>query len=110
MSQPQEPILVIAYNDSSRNVLAAEIEKNNLRATPCSSFAEAEEMALHSCYSGLLIDLPAIVKAKGEEKIIACTLASFFSIPLRVQNHRLHAGTHDPGWRCPPGQQPAGLS
>lgn len=84
MPHPQEPILVIAYNGSSRNVLTAEIEKNDLRAAPCSTFAEAEELALYGCYSGLLIDLPAIVKAKGEEKIIACTLASFFPT-LRVR-------------------------
>lgn len=84
MPHPEEPILVIAYNDSSRNVLTAEIEKNDFRAAPCSTFAEAEELALYGCYSGLLIDLPAIVKAKGEEKIVACTLAGFFPT-LRVR-------------------------
>lgn len=84
MSLPQEPILVIAYNDDSRSILLKEVTQNGLTAAACSTFAEAEGLALHGCYSGLLIDLPAIVKAKGEEKIIACTLASFFPT-LRVR-------------------------
>lgn len=84
MSLPQEPILVIAYNDASRSIMAKEVAQNGLSAVTCSTFAEAEELALQGSYCGLLIDLPAIVKAKGEEKIIACTLASFFPT-LRVR-------------------------
>lgn len=84
MPHTQEPILVIAYNDCSRTVLAEELAKNGIPAIPCETFGEAEELALTNCYSGLLIDLPAIVKAKGDEKVIACTLASFFPT-LRVR-------------------------
>lgn len=84
MSPPSEAILVIAYNDGSRAMLTAALTKCGATAACCTTFAEAETLALATSYSGLLIDLPAIVKAKGEEKVIACTLASFFPT-LRVR-------------------------
>ncbi|CAH2030871.1 PilZ domain-containing protein [Trichlorobacter ammonificans] len=84
MPSPPEAILVIAYNDDSRSILTAALTKCGAASAACATFAAAEELALSTCYSGLLIDLPAIVKAKGEEKIIACTLASFFPT-LRVR-------------------------
>jgi hypothetical protein len=53
-------------------------------AVACSSFCEAENLALKGLYSGILVDLPSIIKSKGEEKIVAYTLANFFPT-LRVR-------------------------
>jgi Tfp pilus assembly protein PilZ len=51
---------------------------------PCSTFCEAEDLALKGLYNGLLVDLPSIIKSKGKEKIVAYTLANFFPT-LRVR-------------------------
>ena len=77
-------ILVISYTDETRAALTAVLNKSGAIAAPCSSFCEAENLALDGLYSGILVDLPSIVKSKGEEKIVACTLANFFPI-LRVR-------------------------
>lgn len=39
---------------------------------------------MQGLYSGILVDLPSIIKAKGEEKIVAYTLTNFFPT-LRVR-------------------------
>lgn len=80
----QYPILVISYIDETRAALAAILQKNGVAAASCTTFCEAENMALQGLYSGILVDLPSIIKSKGEEKIVAYTLANFFPT-LRVR-------------------------
>lgn len=84
MTLPPYPILVISYVDESRTLLTAVLEGLGVAAVPCASFCEAENMALKELYSGMLVDLPSIIKSKGEEKIVAYTLANFFPT-LRVR-------------------------
>ena len=79
------PILVVSYADDIRATLALVLSNNEIAAAACSTFCEAENMALQGLYSGMLVDLASIVKAKGEEKIVAYTLASFFPT-LRVRS------------------------
>jgi len=50
----------------------------------CESFLEAEDVAREGVYNGILVDLQSIVKAKGDEKIIACSLTGFYPT-LRVR-------------------------
>ncbi|OGU15237.1 MAG: hypothetical protein A2076_16090 [Geobacteraceae bacterium GWC2_53_11] len=84
MSVPQSPILVVSYIDEIRAALTGVASRTGAAIVPCSSFCEAENLALKGLYSGLLIDLPSIIKSKGEEKIVAYTLANFFPT-LRVR-------------------------
>lgn len=78
MPLPPYPILVISYTDVARSALTATLESSNTPSVACSTFCEAEELALQGLYSGILVDLPSIIKAKGEEKIVAYTLTNFF--------------------------------
>lgn len=78
------PILVVSVNDDTRAALAASLAPFNVDLVPCSSFLDAENLALKGMYCGILVDLPSIVKAKGEEKIVACSLSGFFPT-LRVR-------------------------
>ena len=42
------------------------------------------------CFSGILVDLPSIIKAKGEEKIVAYSLTNFFpTLRVRVMGSML---------------------
>jgi hypothetical protein len=84
MPSPPYPILVISYVDETRAALTDVLNKAGAAAAPCVSFCEAENLALNGFYSGILVDLPSIIKSKGEEKIVAYTLANFFPI-LRVR-------------------------
>jgi Tfp pilus assembly protein PilZ len=84
MPLPPHPILVVSYVDEAREALTAFLDKTGAVAVPCASFSDAENAALKGMYSGMLVDLPSIIKSKGEEKIIACTLANFFPT-LRVR-------------------------
>jgi Tfp pilus assembly protein PilZ len=84
MPLPPYPILVVSYVDETRAALTAVLNKTGAGAIPCSSFCDAENLALNGFYSGILVDLPSIIKSKGEEKIVAYTLANFFPT-LRVR-------------------------
>jgi Tfp pilus assembly protein PilZ len=84
MPLPQHPILVVSYVDETRSALTDVLNKAGAAAVPCVNFCEAENHALNGFYSGILVDLPSIIKSKGEEKIVAYTLANFFPI-LRVR-------------------------
>ena len=84
MTLPPHPILVVSYVDETRAALAAVLNKTGAAAVPCTNFCEAENLALNGFYSGILVDLPSIIKSKGEEKIVAYTLANFFPT-LRVR-------------------------
>lgn len=84
MTLPSHPILVVSYTQDTLAALTATLGKNGAAAAPCTTFCEAENLALEGLYSGLLVDLPSIIKSKGEEKIVACTLANFFPT-LRVR-------------------------
>lgn len=77
-------ILVVSYNSASRAALVSSLNGYDVSATVCTTFLEAEEHSLQGLYNGLLVDLPSMVKAKGEEKIVAYTLANFFPT-LRVR-------------------------
>ena len=78
------PILVVSYVDETRAALAAFLDKAGAVAVPCASFCEAEDIAITGLFSGMLVDLPSIIKSKGEEKVVAYTLANFFPT-LRVR-------------------------
>ncbi|OHB32155.1 MAG: hypothetical protein A2X79_05610 [Desulfuromonadaceae bacterium GWB2_53_15] len=78
------PILVVSYNDDTRSALTTALINNNVDAISCANFCEAENLALQGLYNGLVVDLPTIIKSKGEEKIVAYTLANCFPT-LRVR-------------------------
>lgn len=84
MPLPPYPILVVSYDDGTRAALTAFLDKAGVAAVPCASFCEAENIAIKGLYSGMLVDLPSIIKSKGEEKIVAYTMANFFPT-LRVR-------------------------
>ncbi|MSN25064.1 MAG: hypothetical protein GJV46_04260 [Geobacter sp.] len=84
MPLPTHPILVVSYSDDTRAALAAQLSSFNAASVACSSFCQAEELALRGFYSGLLTDVSSIVRSKGEEKNVAYTLANFFPT-LRVR-------------------------
>jgi len=84
MPMPPYPILVIFYSDETRGALTESLFRTGATAIPCSNFCEAENLALNGLYGGMLVDLPSIIKSKGEEKIVAYTLANHFPT-LRVR-------------------------
>jgi Tfp pilus assembly protein PilZ len=77
MPLPPHPILVVSYFDDTRKSLTTILDNLGAATEPCSTFCEAENLALNGLYSGLLVDLPSMIKSKGEEKIVAYTLANF---------------------------------
>ncbi|TSK06582.1 MAG: PilZ domain-containing protein [Geobacter sp.] len=78
-------VLAIAYDDQSRAALAANPVAYGSCAVPCASFREAQEHALVRSFSGILVDLVTMVKAKDEEKVIAHTLTELYPT-LRVKS------------------------
>lgn len=78
------PIFVISVSDDTRAALVTSLKAFDVELVQCATFLEAEDLALKGLYSGILVDLPSIVKAKGEEKIVACSLTGFFPT-LRVR-------------------------
>ncbi len=84
MPLPDHPILVVSYIDETRTALVSILETAGVAAVPCANFCEAENFALKELFSGVLMDLTSIIKSKGEEKIVAYTLANFFPT-LRVR-------------------------
>lgn len=78
------PILVIAYNEKVRSSLVQNLLDLEVKAISCASFSEAEDVALGGIFNGILVDLQSIVKAKAEEKIVACSLTGFYPT-LRVR-------------------------
>lgn len=84
MAPTEHPILVISYGDDVRKGLVSSLEKMGVASVPCSNFLEAEDLALCQLFSGILVDLPTMIKSKGEEKIVACSLTGFYPT-LRVR-------------------------
>lgn len=82
--QKEHTIVVIAYDDKARAALAASLGPFGVHAVPCSTFCEAEGYALSGLCRGVLVDLATMIKAKGEERIVAYTLTGFFPT-LRVK-------------------------
>jgi hypothetical protein len=80
----QHPVLVISYNDDSRGALEKSLTDIGVAAVPCVSFIAAEDIAINGLYSGILVELQSIIKAKNEEKIVACSLTGFYPT-LRVR-------------------------
>lgn len=78
------PIIAIAYNEETRSAFLTALQKAGAEAVTAESFYDAETLVLQGNYSGLLVDLPSIVKAKGDEKVVACSLTNFFPT-LRVR-------------------------
>ena len=83
-TNPDYPVLVIAYEDKSREVLTANLKPFGVKTVPCSLFCEAESHALSGCCKGILVDLATMIKSKGEEKIVAYTLTRIYPT-LRVK-------------------------
>ena len=82
---PDHPVLVVAYDDKSRALLAASPEPFGLRAVPCASFSDAENYARSGSCRGIMVDLATMVKAKDVERIIAHTLTEIYPT-LRVKS------------------------
>lgn len=78
------PIFVISTSEDTRAALADSLKPYDVEVVQCETFLEAETMALEGVYNGILVDLPSIIKAKGEEKIVACSITGFFPT-LRVR-------------------------
>ena len=78
------PILVVSYVDDIRAALVSNLERAAVAGIPCASFCEAEDIARDGVYSGILVDLQSIIKAKGDEKLVACSLTGFYPT-LRVR-------------------------
>jgi CheY-like chemotaxis protein len=77
-------LLVVSYNVQTRRSLAENLESIGATGTACETFLQAEDMARESAYNGILVDLQSMVKAKGDEKVIACSLISVYPA-LRVR-------------------------
>jgi len=77
-------IMVVSYDDNTRNTLAKGLEKFAVTAVRCANFFEVEDYLRGEPCQGILLDLAAMIKSKGEEKLIAYTLISFFP-SLRVR-------------------------
>ena len=80
----RNPILIISYNADIRQAFSDNLQRNNAVGVPCESFLEAEDLAREGVYNGILVDLQSIVKAKGDEKLVACSLTGFYPT-LRVR-------------------------
>jgi hypothetical protein len=88
MSLSQNHILVISYSDKTREILRENLKMSGIAAICCSSFCEAENQAVLNLCSGILVDLTSMIKARGEEKIVACSLTGFYPT-LRVRSDGL---------------------
>lgn len=77
-------ILVISYIDATRDALVASLQGQGVSPSACTTFKDAEQLALSGEYCGILVDLAAMIKAKDEEKVIACSLANVYPA-LRVR-------------------------
>jgi hypothetical protein len=78
------PLLVISYNADIRGAFLENLQRINATGVACESFLEAEDIAREGVFNGILVDLQSIVKAKGDEKVIACSLTGFYPT-LRVR-------------------------
>ena len=83
-TNPDYPVLVIAYDDKSRETLMANIKPFGVTAIPCPLFCDAENYALSESCKGILVDLATMIKSKAEEKIVAYTLTNIYPT-LRVK-------------------------
>jgi hypothetical protein len=84
------PIIVISYDEPVIQSLEAALAKMNVPFVACRSFVEAEDRMRTACCNGILVDLTAMVRAKAEEKIVACTLTNFFpTLRVRVMGSML---------------------
>jgi len=77
-------LLVVSYNAPARCSLVENLESVGATGVACETFLQAEEMAREGAYSGILVDLLTMVKAKGDEKVVACSLISVYPA-LRVR-------------------------
>lgn len=77
-------LLVVSYNAHARRSLVENLESVGATGTACETFRQAEDMAREGAYNGILVDLQSIVKAKGDEKAIACSLIAIYPA-LRVR-------------------------
>jgi CheY-like chemotaxis protein len=84
MSDTTCHLLVVSYVDTVREALVASLAGLGLSCCACSTFKDAEQQALTQAFSGVLVDLMAMIKAKDEEKIIACSLTNIYPT-LRVR-------------------------
>lgn len=78
------PLLVIAYDDKAREVIAGNLGTYGVSSVDCATFCEAERFALRVPCSGVVVDLATIIKAKAEEKAVAYTLTGYYPT-LRVK-------------------------
>jgi hypothetical protein len=72
------PLLVVSYNADVRKALIDNLERCSAGGIPCDSFLQAEDVAREVPCTGILVDLQSIIKAKGDEKLIACSLTGFY--------------------------------
>jgi len=72
------PLLIVSYNADVRKALVENLERCSAGGIPCESFLQAEDLAREVICKGILVDLQSIIKAKGDEKLIACSLTGFY--------------------------------
>lgn len=72
------PLLVVSYNADVRKALVENLARCNASGIPCESFLQAEDVAREIICKGILVDLQSTIKAKGDEKLIACSLTGFY--------------------------------
>lgn len=72
------PIIVIAYGADARAALSKSLTALDVEYVVAESFLAAEDIALSGIFNGILVDLPSIIKAKDEEKLVACSLTGFY--------------------------------
>ncbi len=85
MPQISRSILVVSYVEATLELLVKSLQQLDISSVPCNAFCDAEKLALENTYNGILIDLTSIIKAKGEEKVVAYGLASVYP-SLRVRS------------------------
>lgn len=78
LSVISKPVLVISYNADTRKALLDDLQRNGMTGVPCKSFLAAEDVAREGVFNGILVDLNSIIKAKGDEKVVACSLTGFY--------------------------------
>ena len=65
--QQDYPVLVVAYDDKTRALIAASPKQFGISTVACSTFGEAQEYALSGRCRGLLVELTTMIKAKDTE-------------------------------------------
>lgn len=78
------PIIAVSYDDATRDIIRDTLSRSGVNAILFSTFVDAESFLRSSVGQGCVVDLTTMIRAKAEEKIVACTITNFFPT-LRVK-------------------------